>query len=426
MQVESPEEFRNSPKPTPSIPRKRSREATPQEDQEEDSMRERAEDPSPPPPPKPEKNRMVISTASLNKPAPRRPVISPELPRRVKPTHSLGRNIKQPSTTSHPRTSVPTKPTKLLNSSPFRKEQNLTVPSPSQGPGETSVPSRTQLSPVNPPNPNEPENPTKLASPPVEKGTPLDSADDPADGGGPASTRNSSPSQVAEPEPNQNETAIESNSRLEGPLAEIPPGESTEDSSDRSDIESLYASPSPEKAVMEPDPIELDSDPDFEMMERMLLSHRRPSVQSQSIKRESPPRTPAPLQAKESLKRARSRSAPDESSQAPTQSSQTNSKPTKRPRLNGPRSHDSVVVFNERRKHPEFWDLDGTVVLQVDDVLFRVMRSTLNKASPWFQRLFSEEHDNIEIMAGCPVYSIEGDLTHLDFANLLGGLENGL
>lgn len=64
------------------------------------------------------------------------------------------------------------------------------------------------------------------------------------------------------------------------------------------------------------------------------------------------------------------------------------------------------------------------MVLQVDDVLFRVMQSTLSKASPWFQRLFSRGSKNREIMAGCPVYVLEEGLGHFDFANLLYCLEN--
>lgn len=262
-------------------------------------------------------------------------------------------------------------------------------PSPPQGPAtpdKTPVPPRTRPSSLNP-----------------------GSAEDP------------SSSRVAKSKPNQNGTAVKS-----GLPVKSPPSELKQDSCNKSDIESLYASPSPERTVTKLELIELDSDPDFETMERMLLSHRGPSSQSQSIKKESTAQSPVPLQAKRPLKRQRSRSPSNKSSQAPTQDSKTDPKPTKRPRVNGPHSRDSVVVLNERRKHPEFWDLDGTVVLQVDDVIFRVMRSTFNKASPWFQRLFSNEHDSIEIMAGCPVYLIEGDLSHLDFANLLHGLENGL
>ena len=162
------------------------------------------------------------------------------------------------------------------------------------------------------------------------------------------------------------------------------------------------------------------------MTERMLSSIRGPLSQSQPIKTEPTAQPLALSQAERPLKRQRSHSSPDESSQAPTQSPPADSRSTKRPRVNGTHSPSSTMVLNDRRKHPEFWDLDGTVILQVDDILFRVMRSTLSKASPWFRQLFSEGLDHLEIMAGCPVYIIEEDFSHLDFANLLRGLENGL
>ena len=241
-----------------------------------------------------------------------------------------------------------------------------------------------------------------------------------------ATAKDLSPSRAAKSEPNRNNTTVESDNQPDGSLVKSSPGESTQDLTDKSDIESLYASPSPEMKTMELDPIELDSDPDFEMMERMLLSHRGPSSQSQSVKKESVVQSPAPFGTKRPLKRQRSHPSLIECSQVPTQTPQADLKQAKRPRVNGSHSSDSAIVLHDRKKHPEFWDLDGTVILQVDDVLFRVMRSTLSKASPWFQRLFDEERDHLEIMAGCPVYTVEEDFSHLDFANLLRGLENGL
>lgn len=316
----------------------------------------------------------------------------------------------------------PTRPNITSSNSSLSKARSLSSTPKPVPPNKTSVPLTTQPLPVNPPKLTQPETTTQ----PVEKSThpentvqggPLDSADasDNPNFDNVVTPNDPSPSRVVEPEPDQNETPTESEKRPEGSPAKSPLGQSTQNPSD---IESLYASPSPEKAVTELEPIELDSDPDFEMMELMLLSHRGPSSQSQPIKKESAAQSPA-------LKGQRSHPSPNESSQAPPQTPQTDFKSAKRPRVNGPSPSD-FVVLNERRKHPEFWDLDGTVILQVDDVLFRVMRSALSKASPWFQRLFSEELDHLEIMAGCPVYVVEEDFSHLDFANLLRGLENGL
>jgi len=54
------------------------------------------------------------------------------------------------------------------------------------------------------------------------------------------------------------------------------------------------------------------------------------------------------------------------------------------------------------------------------------MRSTLSRTSPRFQHLSSEGLDHLKIMASCPVYTVGEDFGHLDFANLLHGLEKGL
>jgi hypothetical protein len=302
-----------------------------------------------------------------------------------------------------------------------------------QGPS----PPNTQPLPIDPPKPTKPEMLSKAASQPAKKSTPPENTTQggPTDLAGVASNLNpdaaaaaKGPSlpQVMEPGPSQNEAPAESGDQPEGPRSLHPYPSSPTQNSHKSDIESLYASPSPGKVVTELEPIELDSDPDFEMMEQMLLSHRGPSSQSQSIKKESGAQSPVPSKAGRPLKRQRSHPSPERFSQAPTQIPQVNSKPVKRPRVNGPQSSNLVAALNDRTKHPEFWDLDGTVVLQVDDILFRVMRSTLSKASPWFQRLFSEESDHLETMAGCPLYMIEEDFSHNDFANLLRGLENGM
>ena len=298
---------------------------------------------------------------------------------------------------------------------------------------ETSIFSNTQQPPLDSPNPTQPKKPGKITSRPAGRSTPREKVvqkgpPELVDATNPpnptvVATVQGAP-QVVEPVPNQNGASVEPGNRPNGSPAKSPPAQSTQ-SSIESNIESLYASPVPEKTGAELMPIELDSDPDFDMMERMLFSHRGLSSQSQSIKKEPAAQPQASSQAKRPLKRQRSNPSPNESSQAPTQTPQGGSKPAKRPRVTGPRSSDSVVL-NDRRKHPEFWDLDGTVVLQVDDILFRVMRSSLSKASPWFRRLFSEELDHPEIMAGCPIYIIEEDLSHFDFANLLRGLEDGL
>jgi len=363
------------------------------------------------------------------------------MPKSITPKRSRSSTCsKQASTSSQPKTpgsiqrvafakTTLTLLQKAVSSNPPSPRARNLGPSPPQPapPNNISAPSNSQSSLVDPPTPINPENTRSTPPRKAVQGGPADSVDASSNPnpGDVATVKDPNPSRVAEPEPNQNETFIESGKRREGSPVKSPPGQSTQNSY-QSDIESLYASPSPEKAATELEPIEIDSDPDFEMMERILLSHRGPSSQSQPIKKESTVQYQVPLDTGRLLKRQRSHPSPNKSSQALTQTPQADMKPAKRPRINAPRSSDSAVVLNERRKHPEFWDLDGTVILQVDDVLFRVMRSTLSKASPWFQRLFSEELGHLEIMAGCPVYTIEEDFSYLDFANLLRGLENGL
>lgn len=307
--------------------------------------------------------------------------------------------------------------------SPPSKGKDPVVPLPRPSPpNDTAVPQESPSS-TDLQNPTGPcgvtSSPGKVVQggPPDPAGTKSDPKHDDIVTAEAQSTAQVAEPQLAEPQPDRNGTHTES-----GNLPEDPPEESQPAPSYKSDIESLYASSSPEKTAMEIEPIELDSDPDFEKMEQMLFSHRGPLSQSQPVRKESTVQSPTPR----SLKRQRSHPSLSLCSQTATQEPRAGSKPAKRPRVKGSHPSDSGVTLNDRKKHPDFWDLDGTVVLQVDDTLFRVMRSTLSKASPWFQRLFSEDLDHLEVMAGCPVYLIEEDLSHLDFANLLRGLENGL
>jgi len=341
---------------------------------------------SDPPTSQPKPDRSGIVSRPPNPPVSRgyRPLPTPVL---------LFHRMPSPGPSSSKRASLPSQPTASAPTRPAAPANPMALsiqPSLLQ-----STPPITRPSLVKPTNKTKPENTSKAVSRPVGKSTPP------------------SPSLVVEPEPSRDEAP-------ERPLTKGSPPQSTHEP----DIESLYASSSPEKTVTELVPIEPDSDLDFEAMERSLFSHRGP-FQSQSIKKEPDVQSPVLSQIKRPLKRQRSHPSPDEFSQAPSQTPQVSKLP-KRPRVDDPHPSGLTAVLNDRRKHPEFWDLDGTVVLQVDDVLFRVMRSALSKASPWFRRLFSEELGNLEIMAGCPVYMIEEDLSNLDFANLLRGMENGL
>ena len=346
--------------------------------------------------------------------------------RAANPLSPLPANTPTRSGESNPRLTFETRNVASPNSSPIQfRLPPTTLPVLHQ---RTSAHSRTRSPHMDLQNQPRPNGPTQVSEKNSPQGGPPDSieANNPPGRNHATTAKNPGSPRVAEQEPGGNETPTGSGNPPRDSPARSPADQSAQNSH-KSDIESLYASPSPEKPLTELEPIELDSDPDFEMMEQMLLSHRGPSSQSQPIKKESTTQSPAPLKNKRPLKRQRSRPPQGHTpSQAPTHDPQTGSGPVKRPRVKEPQPSDLAAALNDRRKHPDFWDLDGTVVLQVDEVLFRVMRSTLSKASPWFQRLFSEDFENLEIMAGCPVYTIEENLSHLDFANLLRGLENGL
>ena len=326
------------------------------------------------------------------------------------------------------------KTSNIASSSSDSPEWPKLPPSPDPPPSEpashkeTPAPSRTRLPHMVPQNQPQPNGSTQVAkeSTPgrISQGGPPDPVDETNSPGcnHPTAAKNPGPLRVAEQGLDQNETSAGSRN----PPAQSPPDQSAKNSYN-SCIESLYASRSPKKPNTEFEPIELDSEPGFKMMEQMELSHPGVPSQSQRIKKEEDDQPQTPLKNQRHLKRQRSRPSQSHTpAQVPTQDPRTGSGPVKRLRVKEPQPSDLAVALNDRRKHPDFWDLDGTAVLQVDDVLFRVVRSTLSKVSPWFQRLFSKDFENIEVMAGCPVYMIEEDLSHLDFASLLRGLENGL
>ncbi|KAG8930451.1 hypothetical protein FRC02_004162 [Tulasnella sp. 418] len=70
-------------------------------------------------------------------------------------------------------------------------------------------------------------------------------------------------------------------------------------------------------------------------------------------------------------------------------------------------------------RHPDFWFLDGSIVLRLGKTVFRVHKSQMVSKSPFFIDLFHEETS--EMMDGCPVYELPSDMniTVLDFSRLL-------
>ncbi|KAL4246126.1 hypothetical protein ABKN59_008981 [Abortiporus biennis] len=77
------------------------------------------------------------------------------------------------------------------------------------------------------------------------------------------------------------------------------------------------------------------------------------------------------------------------------------------------------------RKH---WMKDGSVIIQVQNRLFRLYRSRLEQQSTFFEEFFhdiGEETDPQEEIDGCPVYKINY-VNAVDFENLLTAVESGL
>ncbi|KAL1679847.1 hypothetical protein EV122DRAFT_209173 [Schizophyllum commune] len=78
------------------------------------------------------------------------------------------------------------------------------------------------------------------------------------------------------------------------------------------------------------------------------------------------------------------------------------------------------------KKHEDFWALDGSVILQVEDCQFKLHRSSLAKQSAWMSVLFEEAPDG-EDVGGMPIYCLDKTgLRASDFEVLLRTWENAM
>lgn len=77
-------------------------------------------------------------------------------------------------------------------------------------------------------------------------------------------------------------------------------------------------------------------------------------------------------------------------------------------------------------RHPVHWYLDGSVIIHMEDTLFRLHRSALARKSPFFSQLLEDQLDNADapVLNGCPVAQVDGDAS--DFAELLTAMDDGL
>ncbi|KAI5890591.1 uncharacterized protein SCHCODRAFT_02547540 [Schizophyllum commune H4-8] len=92
----------------------------------------------------------------------------------------------------------------------------------------------------------------------------------------------------------------------------------------------------------------------------------------------------------------------------------------KRQRTEDPRSASAAT------RHQEHWYRDGSIVLHVQDMLFRVHQTTLEKLSEVFKDLFSVPQPlDDERIDGCPAVRLEGD-HGVDWVHLLDAIYDPL
>ncbi|KAH9885852.1 hypothetical protein C8Q73DRAFT_298226 [Cubamyces lactineus] len=80
-----------------------------------------------------------------------------------------------------------------------------------------------------------------------------------------------------------------------------------------------------------------------------------------------------------------------------------------------------------RKRSTNFWHLDGSVVIQVQNTLFRLHRSRLAQQSDYFAKLFQNNDGSVEqdVVDSCPVYVVNG-VSVLDFERLLTAQDAGI
>lgn len=113
--------------------------------------------------------------------------------------------------------------------------------------------------------------------------------------------------------------------------------------------------------------------------------------------------------------------------------------PVLKPLLSTPPSLAPKILPDPRHRHPEFWHMDGSIVLQAENILFKLHRSRLIQHSPLFAAVLSAEKKNNndvefnstdiiagngEFLDGCAIFKLMHVLAR-DFENLLRALERG-
>ncbi|KAH9918696.1 hypothetical protein B0H21DRAFT_895581 [Amylocystis lapponica] len=114
--------------------------------------------------------------------------------------------------------------------------------------------------------------------------------------------------------------------------------------------------------------------------------------------------------------------------------SSNSSRRAKRLRIDSPPASSPVRVKANPSRHLQFWHLDGSVVIQIENTIFRLHRSRLAQQSGYFANTFAkspaepnviELGDDDGVVDRCPVYKVAGVAVD-DFAALLTALDSGI
>ncbi|KLO17799.1 hypothetical protein SCHPADRAFT_925657 [Schizopora paradoxa] len=206
-------------------------------------------------------------------------------------------------------------------------------------------------------------------------------------------------------------------------------------------FEELLATQKQQKAALTApadDSIDLDRDsspePDFAEMDH-LLGRMRPS-QSQTSSKSSQtragskkPRSNVGNVAKSdsvSSSKPVSKQKSSQNSNASREKTASTSGKDKGVERDRPESTKTTSAAAKALRHETHWYLDGSVVVHMQNTIFRLHRSALVRKSDFFARLFEEMGDGarVEKMSGCPIVRVKGDPE--DFAILLDALDDAV
>jgi hypothetical protein len=107
---------------------------------------------------------------------------------------------------------------------------------------------------------------------------------------------------------------------------------------------------------------------------------------------------------------------------------------SKRPRINdsqatgvseGEPMPKRVKPTSTPKKHASFWYPDGNVIIQVEEVQFKLHRSTLSRHLAYFTDLFQNKTEPLETVDGLTLYRIENSNVE-DFETILKAIDCGM